>query len=79
MLFKDSDVATEILKSHDPREQKALGRNVRNFDDKVWNQHCKGIVKKGNLAKVCMEFVEVGTVELRTNPNPLVIVERAPH
>ncbi len=45
-------MAEEILKSHDPKEQKAMGRNVRNFDPDVWNQNCKEIVRRGNEAKV---------------------------
>ena len=34
VLFKDDEMAIEILKSHDPKEQKAMGRNVKNFDPK---------------------------------------------
>ena len=38
--------------SDNPKEQKALGRGVANFDKDIWNIHCKKIVKDGNLAKV---------------------------
>ena len=51
-LFKDEDNALLILKSHSPRDQKALGRKVRNFDAEVWTANCKEIVKAGNMAKV---------------------------
>jgi len=51
-LFNDEDAAALILESHSPRDQKALGRRVRNFDVEVWNANCKEIVKTGNMAKV---------------------------
>ena len=56
-LFKDEDTATLILKSYSPRDQKALGRKVRNFDDEVWTANCKEIVKTGNMAKVSYGLV----------------------
>ena len=46
------EMAKEILESHDPKEQKAMGRRVKNFDPEVWDKECRGIVKKGNEAKV---------------------------
>lgn len=52
VLFKDEEMAEEILKSEEPREQKAMGRKVRNFDQDVWTKNCQEIVKQGNLAKV---------------------------
>jgi ribA/ribD-fused uncharacterized protein len=51
VLFGDEDMAGEILASDDPRHQKALGRKVRHFDEKVWGANCKDIVKRGNMAK----------------------------
>lgn len=35
----------------DVREQKTLGRQVKNFDAKTWNQNGLGIVYDGNKAK----------------------------
>lgn len=52
VLFGDVEMAAEILKSHSPKDQKAMGRNVMHFDPKVWNDNCKEIVRKGNEAKV---------------------------
>lgn len=51
-LFNDENSAELILKSDSPRDQKALGRKVRNFDDDIWTANCKEIVKTGNMAKV---------------------------
>jgi ribA/ribD-fused uncharacterized protein len=51
LLFGDEGVAQEILQAQHPREQKALGRKVKNFEAEVWNNHCKAIVYTGNYAK----------------------------
>ncbi len=51
MLFKDSSIAQEILKTSDPRKQKSLGRQVKNFDDSVWMVHAYNYVVEGNRAK----------------------------
>ena len=52
VLFRDVAIAAEILKSSVPKEHKALGRKVSNFDPKTWNTECRKIVKAGNMAKV---------------------------
>lgn len=51
ILFGDEEMVTEILKTSSPKQQKALGRKVKNFDVKVWETHCKQIVYDGNHAK----------------------------
>ncbi|KAL1609887.1 hypothetical protein SLS60_001552 [Paraconiothyrium brasiliense] len=50
-LFDDEDVAQEILAADNPRKQKALGRKVRNFDEKIWNANKLRIVEEGNYHK----------------------------
>lgn len=45
-------MAERILQTDSPREQKALGRKVANFEEDKWKSCCQEIVKKGNLAKV---------------------------
>jgi hypothetical protein len=37
MMFKDEEAASKIMKSDSPREQKALGRKVKNFNIEVWS------------------------------------------
>ncbi|XP_028391651.1 riboflavin biosynthesis protein PYRR, chloroplastic-like [Dendronephthya gigantea] len=51
VLFNDMEIAEKILQTKDPRRQKQLGRQVKNFDRDKWNEKCKEIVKKGNTAK----------------------------
>ena len=50
-LFKDYEIFGKILDATDPKEIKALGREVKNFDPKVWSQHKFAIVVKGNFSK----------------------------
>lgn len=51
ILFNDMDIAQKILSSADPKEQKAFGREVKNFNPEKWNEACRDIVFEGNLAK----------------------------
>jgi len=50
-LFNDSEILESILGCQTPKEAKALGRKVRNFEDDVWKSHCSQIVVKANHAK----------------------------
>ena len=40
-----------ILKEQEPKKIKALGRKVKNYDDKKWEALRQDIVRRGNLAK----------------------------
>ena len=50
-LFGDVEVFQKIMDSVDPREQKALGRQVKNFDEETWNHYAKQIVFEGSVLK----------------------------
>ena len=50
-LFNDSEMMSKIMKSNNPKDQKAFGRLVKNFDEKIWNEHAENIVYDGNYAK----------------------------
>lgn len=50
-LFQDPEALTYILAAGHPREQKALGRSIRGFDDATWRRHRLGIVLAGNRHK----------------------------
>src|SRR5690606_28669148 len=50
-LFGDDEKAREILKAHDPKTQKQLGRQVKGFDEQKWDDHKFDIVVQGNLLK----------------------------
>ena len=50
-LFGDSEVAAKILEAQSPGEAKALGREVRGFDEGIWVESRWDIAAAGNLAK----------------------------
>ena len=50
-LFGDKEAEKQIMDAIDPAKQKALGRTVKNFDQKIWESKCRDIVYEANLAK----------------------------
>jgi hypothetical protein len=50
-LFGDGDMAERIPLAPHPQEAKALGRQVRGFDEQSWAQHRFDLVVAGNVAK----------------------------
>ncbi|MBY6213305.1 NADAR family protein [Microbulbifer agarilyticus] len=51
ILFGDSVAAERLLSASNPGEAKAIGREVRGFDQAKWDEHRFGIVVSANLAK----------------------------
>jgi ribA/ribD-fused uncharacterized protein len=51
VLFNDLDIAAEILEQKDPKIQKKLGRKVKNFDYRKWNNFKEAIVFTANYYK----------------------------
>jgi ribA/ribD-fused uncharacterized protein len=51
ILFGDDEAAEKIRRARHPKEQKSLGRKVRNFDAARWNLVARDIVFAGNWAK----------------------------
>lgn len=49
--FGDEETLAKIMATRHPREQKRLGRQVRNFDVAEWNRVSRDYVYKGNYAK----------------------------
>jgi len=50
-LFEDEEMAEKILNSNNPKEAKSLGRKVKNFDQKIWDENKFEIVTTGNFHK----------------------------
>ena len=50
-LFGDQEAEAKIMAAKNPRDQKAYGRKVRNFDAARWQAACEEIVFKANFAK----------------------------
>ena len=76
VLFNDMETAQEILKKSNPRDQKALGRQVKNFNKEKWDQYAKKIVYKGNYLKFSQNPELLNTL-LETVGTTLV--EASPH
>jgi ribA/ribD-fused uncharacterized protein len=51
MLFGDAATAERVLAAAEPKQAKALGREVRDFDQRRWEEHRLDIVVAGNTAK----------------------------
>lgn len=51
MLFGDTDSAEKAIKANHPRDAKAVGRAVKGFVKKDWEENCKQFVYDGNYAK----------------------------
>lgn len=51
LLFSDPSTGAKILATTSPKEQKALGRQVQNFDNDVWLQNRERIVGDGSYYK----------------------------
>lgn len=47
IIFKDWETALLIEQSTNPKEMKALGRQVKNFNSKIWDEFKYDIVKSG--------------------------------
>ena len=75
-LFGDAYTAAKILAADHPKEHKALGRKVKNFDDDVWKRERERIVKEGNHAKFTQN--EALLKEL-VKTRGTTLVEASPH
>lgn len=74
-LFGDNDLYNKILKSSSPGEAKKLGREIINFNQKVWDDNKRQIVIKGNLLKFSQN-VELRKYLIGTNKR--ILVEASP-
>lgn len=74
-LMKDSLSFEQIRHSCDPKEQKDLGRQIKNFDPKKWDEKKFDIVCKGNLLKFSQNIDERNFL---VDTGDLILVEAAP-
>ena len=51
ILFGDNEVAQEILNESNPKNIKALGRKIKNFNQQEWDENKFEIVVAGNFYK----------------------------
>lgn len=76
VLFFDHECAEKILSANSPKEQKKLGRKVRDFDEKVWKYYRTDIVYSGNKKKFTQNE---DLLALLKKTKGTTLVEASPH
>jgi len=71
LLMKDAEAAGQILAEHNPGRIKALGRQVRNFDEALWSARRLSIMEAGGYLKF-MQNADLRTALLGTGKRLLV-------
>lgn len=51
IIFKDEAALEKILVSSSPKEAKSLGRSVKNYDEKIWQERRYSVVLQNTIAK----------------------------
>ena len=77
MLFGDIITAGKILKEQNPRKQKALGREVKNFNKEIWEEKREEIVYR-----VLKDKFLNGSQRIKNylkNTAGLILVEASPY
>ncbi|MGI9653045.1 NADAR family protein [Chryseobacterium sp. RLHN22] len=75
-LFNDEEILGKILEASSPNQAKSLGRKVKNFDSKIWDEHKYEIVKQGNLLKFSQNEK---FKEFLLSTNDKILVEASPY
>ena len=76
LLFGDIEINKEIMSAKHPKQFKELGRKIRNFNEKIWNDNKTDIVIRGNYAKFSQNL-ELKDFLLKTGKR--IIVEASPY
>ena len=74
--FNDQETMTKVLATSNPKEQKKLGRGVKNFNPVTWDVVKNEIVYDGCFAKY-LQNPELKDEILKTND--LILVEASPY
>ncbi len=75
LLFSDEVVAYKIMSAKHPKEQKALGRKIKNFNEALWTQKREQIVYEGNYEKFSQN---PKLFDKLLETTPLILVEASP-
>ncbi|NBO22655.1 NADAR family protein [bacterium] len=51
LIFNDLESAEKIMSTSSPRQHQLLGREIKNFEQSVWDSHKFAVVYKGNYYK----------------------------
>lgn len=79
VVFEDYDIAEAVLKTRNAARQKALGRQVRNFDADRWAKVSVDVVYRANHAKFTQNkplfdalMTTAGTVIVEASPHDAI-------
>lgn len=75
-LFNDADILEQIIQFSTPNQVKSLGRKVKNFEPKIWDEHKYEIVKNGNFLKFSQNLK---FKDFLLSTNDKVLVEASPY
>ncbi|MDE5557354.1 MAG: NADAR family protein [Ruminococcus sp.] len=76
LLFGDTEINKEIMSAKHPKQFKELGRKIRNFNEKIWNDNKTDIVIRGNYDKFSQN-PELKDFLLKTGKR--ILVEASPY
>lgn len=76
MTFGDLDTALAVIASSSPREQKALGRKVKNFSIDIWAALSRDVTFRANVAKFSQSDFHYDALMLTTGT---LVVEASPY
>jgi len=76
VMFMDDKMFDEIMASNSPRQQKACGRKVKNFNAADWDSKARDIVYKANYAKFSQNK---DLLKILMNTKGTTLVEASPY
>lgn len=76
LVFEDEDAAKAVLNEKDPRNQKTIGRTIKNYNDEKWDKVKFDIVMQNNIFKF---FQNPGWKELLIYTDGYELVEASPY
>ena len=75
LLFGDYDIYSQIMKEKNPKQCKALGKMVQNFDGKTWGKVAREVLFHGNLSKL---QADIELVDALLSTEQAVLIEASP-
>lgn len=76
IMFGDTETAIKIMQTYEPREQKDLGRQVKNYDDAIWSAKRFDIMVEGLYER----FSQIeGIKEKLLATDDRILVEASPY
>lgn len=76
VLFQDTDIAEQILNINNPKKVKELGRQVKNFNQSIWDTNACDIVYEGLMLKFSQNKSHLITL---LNTGNRYLVEASPY